>query len=183
MKTYIDLYIENTSISIETTHIPKLDIGERVGATDYIDFIRWKEVTSPVMWGIDRFSRTFFVVKCIVNGKHKLMQTFFQRYTQGSQWQGCGHATTTFLETCGVGLSLDQINLIKDIIDNKKVYLEEKHRFNGSIKSQDYVELYDEKKESAAICIQRYWRLCRYDPNYEMCHKVQHNNMKELWQT
>ena len=61
MKTYINLYIENTSIIIETTHIPKLDIGQRVGATDYIDFITWKEVTSPVMWGIDIFSRSFLL--------------------------------------------------------------------------------------------------------------------------
>ena len=120
MKTYIDLYIENTSISIETTHIPKLDIGERVGTTDYIDFITWKEVTSPVMWGIDIFSRPFFIIKCIVNGKHNLMQTFFQRYTQGSKWQGCGHATPYFLDTCGGGVNLDQINLIKDIMDDKK---------------------------------------------------------------
>ena len=70
------------------------------------------------------------------------MQTFFQRYTQGSQWQGCGHATPSFLETSG-GINLDQLNLIKDLMDDKQVYLEEKHRFNGSIKSQDYVELYD----------------------------------------
>ena len=49
MKTYINLYLDQTSISIETTHIPKLDIRQRVGATDYIDFITWKEETSPVM--------------------------------------------------------------------------------------------------------------------------------------
>ena len=37
------------------------------------------------------------------------------------------------------------------------------------------IELYDEKKE-AAIVIQRNWRLCRYNPKYKMCEKVQSRN-------
>ena len=54
----------------------------------------------------------------------------------------CGHATPTFLETCGGGINLDQINLIKDIMDDKKVYLEENHRFNGSIKPKRLCRLW-----------------------------------------
>lgn len=33
---------------------------------------------------------------------------------------------------------------------------------------------------NAAICIQNYWRTCRYNPEYRMCERVVTNNIKTL---
>lgn len=173
-----------TNIEIDETNIPILDIGDRFGPTDYIDFIQWNEVTSPVMCGIDKDSRKFLVIKFIVNGTMKFMQTFFQRYTNCNyNWQGCGHATPTLFETSGTGITDEQWRLIKDVVEGNHVKIKEAHRFalDYELKHKDYtVELYDEKKEAATKIIQKYWRLCRYNPKYKMCEKVQTNNLEEI---
>ena len=120
----------NLSIEIDEKNIPILNIGDRFGPTDYIDFIQWNEVTSSVMCGIDRYSRKFLVVKFIVNGTMKFMQTFFQRYTNCNyNWQGCGHATPKLVDTSGTGVTDEQWRLIKDVIEGKSVKIKEEHRF------------------------------------------------------
>ena len=45
---------------------PILDLGNRVGWTQYIDFITWDEVNYPIMKGRDKFNRYFIVIKMIV---------------------------------------------------------------------------------------------------------------------
>tara|TARA_B100000123_G_C25739924_1_gene433321 strand:- start:4121 stop:4633 length:513 start_codon:yes stop_codon:yes gene_type:complete len=157
---------------------PRLDIGSRVGGTQYIDFIKCEEVTGPIVKGYDCFGRKFIVIKFIVKDR-KIMQTFFQRYSDSNGWMGCGHATVNLMETPGY-INKKQINLLQDIINNKVVEIEEDHK--PSI--QDFigkkVMLYDKKRIDSAIIIQRAWIKCRYNPQYEMCSKVQDRNMKEL---
>lgn len=167
---------------------PKLEIYNRCGYTDYIDFIKWNEFDTPIVYGIDRFKRSFVVIKFIIieTGK-KIMQTFFQRYTRGITWMGCGHATGLLIDTTG-GISKDQIEFIQNIINGNTVEIEDKHRpesntgfyFNENINSKFTVSLFDEKKHIAATIIQNAWKLCRYDPIYKMCSKVQINNLKEI---
>jgi hypothetical protein len=167
---------------------PILNIGNKGGHTDYIDFLKWDEVTNPVMIGIDCYKRYFVVVKFFVNNKYKLMQTFFQRYTDGSGWMGCGHATTNLISTSGY-MNEHQFQLIRDIINGKTVQLKEEHKpdyqvFYNHNDKHDYgqVELYDEKKWNAAIVIQKQWKLCRYNPKYKMCEIVQMRNLGDIMQ-
>ena len=104
-------------LNIDYSKIPILNIGNRTGVTDYIDFISWDEVTSPVMRGQDIYGREFFVIKFLVDNKIKLMQTFFQRYSiEEDLWQGCGHATEQLIETCG-GMRPEQFKFIERIIN------------------------------------------------------------------
>jgi hypothetical protein len=165
---------------------PRLEIGNRCGSTDYIDFLKWKEVTSDIMYGIDRFQRSFIVIKFMVEDYPKpLMQTFFQRYTDEEYWMGCGHATNLLIDTTG-GMSFDQQELIQNIIDGKEVTIEDKHHpdefsYCGVTKLLGKkVSLFDQKKHDASIVIQRAWKLCRYDPIYKMCETVLINNHKEI---
>lgn len=109
--------------------LPKLDIGNRVGGTDYIDFISLKEVEHPLMSGIDCYGRQFMVVKAKVNNKI-IMQTFFKRYSDSHLWMGCGHATRLFMETSG-GMSIEQIQWLIDLIKHGKATLTDKHRVNS----------------------------------------------------
>ena len=71
--------------NIDLSQVKHLNIGNKVGTTEYIDFIKWDEVTESVMKGIDCFGRPFLVVKFLVNGDTdtplELMQTFFKRYS------------------------------------------------------------------------------------------------------
>jgi len=82
--------------------LPILDIGDRVGVTGYIDFIKPEEMTTPIMRGKDVSGRNFFTFRArhkalyFVNffsflarssGDNKLMcQTIFQRDTNSSSW-------------------------------------------------------------------------------------------------
>jgi hypothetical protein len=168
--------------SINLDKYPILDIGQRCGDTDYIDFIKYDEVTEPVMHGVDKFNRKFVVIKFLVDNKHKLMQTFFQRYTDGYGWMGCGHATINLLDTTG---NMDrkeyQSIFLQQIINGETVKLNENHRPTQCEWINKNVTLYDEKKINATITIQKYWRICRYNPKYKMCHIVQHNNLIQIY--
>jgi hypothetical protein len=105
--------------------IPILDIGDRQGDTDYIDFLTLNEVTEPVMKGTDKFSRKFIVVKFMIN-EEKLMQTFFQRYTNGSLWMACGHATRNLIDTQG-GIKEEQEEFIRGLITTGSAQVLEEH--------------------------------------------------------
>lgn len=107
-------------------HIPTLDIGVRYGYTDYIDFIRKNELTSPVMQGIDRYNRPFIVFSGTVSGvcgkngegtfSRPFMQTIFQRYSNVSTlWVGCGHGDRNLFYSPG-GLDTAQLKVIHHLI-------------------------------------------------------------------
>ena len=163
-------------------NLPRLELGYREGNTDYIDFIKWDEVTEPAMWGIDKFHRKFVVMKFIINKNSKkpikIMQTFFQRYTHGSMWMGCGHATQYLFYTVG-GMNEEQFDFLDKILEGNEIEIPE--NINTIFDSGSKIELYDEKKE-AAIVIQRQWKLCRYNPKYKMCEKVQSKNFDLIHQ-
>lgn len=154
---------------------PILDVGKRMGHTKYIDFITWKEVNYPIMKGVDCCQRKFITLKVIVN-QVKILQTFFQRYTGGSLWMACGHATQNLFYTSG-GMSENQIEFIKKIIDNQKPILVEDLTPCLECFLNQPVELYDIRKINSALVIQKAWKQCRYNPSYKMCHTVQNKNL------
>ena len=107
---------------------PTFDVKNRNGVTDYIDYLRWNEIDHSVMVGVDKFRRKFMVVKMLVNDDQKVMQTFFQRYTDGSGWMGCGHATSSnLIDTIG-GMTNEQFVLIKNILTGSNISIKEEHR-------------------------------------------------------
>ncbi len=92
-------------------NLPTLDLGQRQGATDYIDFVDVSEMTAPVMKFVDKFARRGLLL-CLrgsgwgrpyLSADKTLRQIWdqpqyftlalFQRYTDGSQWSfGWGHS-------------------------------------------------------------------------------------------
>ena len=154
--------------------LPKLNIGNRQGWTDYIDFIKWDEVKYPAMAGIDVFYRKFIVVKFLIDNT-KVMQTFFQRYTHGSMIMGCGHATVNLIDTSG-GMNDEQQKFILDIIKNKSAIMKREYYPENDWAGKEVI-LFNEKEWNAAKLIQSKWRLCRYNPKYKMCEKVLMNNI------
>ena len=66
--------------------LPILDLKNRVGYTDYIDFIEVKDMPYSIMKGSDIYNRPFvaFKVKTFdthTNETDEIVGTFFQRYT------------------------------------------------------------------------------------------------------
>lgn len=63
-------------------HTPQpLDLGQRQGSTDYIDFVRVDDMTSPIMFGIDVCRRPFVSVLLSDKDGKQFVITGFQRYT------------------------------------------------------------------------------------------------------
>ena len=163
-------------------NLPILNIGDRMGVTGYLDFIKGEEITSPVMKGRDIYGRKFFVIKVIINNII-CMQTFFQRYNDIVElWMGASvGGYNSLLETVG-GMKYCQVELLKDIIEGKKVKFKEAHRPNCSLSSSlgtlsnpvlnKNIILYDEKKWNAANTIKNCWEKSRYDPAYSMCRRI-----------
>lgn len=66
--------------------LPKLDLGDRKGRTDSIDFINPNEMSHPLMRGTDKSGRAFIACK-LQHGKEKpFVVTLFERYPQGGMW-------------------------------------------------------------------------------------------------
>ena len=104
---------------LSTQDIDVLDIGERVGATGYIDFIGIKEITAPLMRGIDIHYRPFFTICAdIVYDDGTCIPTFttiFQRYTDSTiLWHTAGHYRK-ILVTDG-GMNAQQFGLFRLLI-------------------------------------------------------------------
>ena len=158
--------------------IPLFDIKERMGSTDYIDIINWGEITEPIMKGIDKFKRHFFVIKMKI-GNDLVMETYFQRYTYGKNWQSCGHATRTFMCTGGNELNIEQINLLKKVIKGETVKVEKNHRPWSIDDIGKNVYLYDEKIINAVKILEKYWLYYTYTPRYKLCKKLRYNKFLE----
>lgn len=162
---------------------PLLDIKNRKGATDYIDFITMEEVTSPIMWGVDRFIRHFIVLKLLIDGKI-ILQTIFQRYNDNEYlWRGCGHGTLNpLLFEPNIHIGRPQITLLLAVMRGETVKITEENcgRSNYINYIGKDVCLFDQKKWDAATLIKKYWKLCRYNPAYKMCETVQLNNLKSI---
>ena len=178
----------------ENKNIPILNIKNRfIG--DYIDFITLDEVIYPIMKGLDSYNRPFIVIKMMIEGT-LIMQTFFRRYIDGYQWQGCGHATQNLLVETSGGMKEDQIQLISDIINERNIKIKMEHRPTNSYirllflgkyypkinEKEGYIRLYSEKEYNACIIIQRAWHECRYNPKYKMCGDILMKNIESIYQ-
>lgn len=79
---------------------PVLDLQDRVGATEYVDFLDPQEMTAPVMRFVDKYSRPGLVFRLQGRGEHaNICNTvaWFQRYTNDPRtWSyGMGHSDNT----------------------------------------------------------------------------------------
>jgi hypothetical protein len=167
------------------------DLKGRMGNTQYLDFLYPDEIPKNKMKGCDMFGRDFIILKVGIYDYNlrtlkKTGQVFFQRYPRTNlthpsyfyNWQG-GYLDGEFLKT-GSGLNAIQIQLICDIVNNKKIKVESKHsvcKFSEidkkEIASMDYWE------DKAARVIQRKFIKCRYDPKYTICKKIVNRQFDE----
>ncbi|MBA3602432.1 MAG: hypothetical protein H0W50_02045 [Parachlamydiaceae bacterium] len=114
--------------------LPILDIGNRTGSTGYIDFIKDKEMSAPIMRGKDCHGREFFSIRARSNVVIKLeylnsgCQTFFKRYTDMASWTDGGFRfiqPPTYLIKNG--------NVDKQSYDQLKKFIEERGNNQYSI--------------------------------------------------
>ena len=84
------LPIHNVFSSMYDT-IPMLDLSNKMGYTDYIDFIRAEDMNNPIMKGTDIYGRHFLAVKVKTrntqtNEFKEIVGTFFQRYSDTNDY-------------------------------------------------------------------------------------------------
>lgn len=109
-------------------NINKLDIGNRVGHSEYIDFIEPELlVNDDILRGTDIYSRSFIVFKAEIilqdNSKIQTFTTFFKRYHDSNIiWHACGHYGLNLFDTCG-GANNKQINILHELLSNKTIDL------------------------------------------------------------
>jgi len=147
---------------------------------DYIDFLNFEDVPCPIMKGTDMSGRPFLILKVLINNE-KILQVFFKRYSfyNDTLWMGCGHLTNCFLNTIG-GMTKVQFDLISDIITNKNPILKNYHKCLKPEFIDKQIFLYSHIKINAVNKIKKQWSICRYDPEYIMCEKVQTRNLELL---
>ena len=85
----------------EADKLPVLDIGNDIGLTEYIDFIKPEEMSHPIMIGTDCCKRPFISIKVRHDNGEYAVGTFFQRYTDEPEiWAyGTAHGSTIYDDT------------------------------------------------------------------------------------
>tara|TARA_B100001093_G_scaffold515387_1_gene591609 strand:+ start:212 stop:787 length:576 start_codon:yes stop_codon:yes gene_type:complete len=167
------------------------DLKGRMGNTQYLDFLYPDEIPKNKMKGCDMFGRDFIILKVGIYDYNlrtlkKTGQVFFQRYPRTNlthpsyfyNWQG-GYLDGEFLKT-GSGLNAEQLKLICDIVNNKKIKVGSKHRV-CKFRDHDKKEIacMDYWEDKAARVIQRQFIKCRYDPKYTICKKIVNRQFDE----
>jgi hypothetical protein len=97
------------------SNYPVLDLNGRNGSTDYIDFLQPKDLTAPIMRGIDCFRRPFITFRYMVsdgrNSDNMEVETIFQRYTDDKLcWTSGGYGKQISLYTSRIN---NEYELIK----------------------------------------------------------------------
>lgn len=69
--------------------IPRLDLGDKRGLTDYIDFINSTDMSHSLMRGMDTYGRLFLAIKVSIYDTDKnylsdVVGTIFERYSSNS---------------------------------------------------------------------------------------------------
>jgi len=151
-----------------------------------IHFIKWEEVEHPFMKGYDVLGRLFVVIK-IISGNKKIMKTYYLRNTIIDDfvfWCPCVNHSGDCVLQSNQKLTVENIDILIRIINGngENIKIENIHKPILDLDNEDrYARLYDEKKENAATIIQRNWRLCRYNPKYTMCQKIQYDGLKSIY--
>lgn len=110
---------------------PRLDLGQRVGRTEYIDFILPDELTAPVMRGVDCLQRKFICIRIILSNGRKVATTFFQRHANNSDYWVSARLTddtedrNPFMSTVSDGVSKEQFFFLYEILSGKEIQLSE----------------------------------------------------------
>lgn len=106
--------------------LPTLDLGNRQGSTDYIDFVDVSEMKAPVMKFIDKFNRRGLLLCLRGSGMGRpyyshddtlrkvweepkyFTLALFQRYTDGDQWNfGWGNSDHSLQQIAPAGAFLN----------------------------------------------------------------------------
>ena len=104
-------------------NFPKLNLGNRYGATGYIDFIALEELgNNNVMMGYDASFRPFIVFKAELEYpdglKKKTFTTFFKRYNDNNLlYHTCGHYGKLLFDTEG-GSDNKQIKMLYELLES-----------------------------------------------------------------
>ena len=157
------------------------DLGDRMGTTDYIDFLTQDEVPKNMMKGVDCYGRKFLTMK--IGGIDldtmkffKSGQVFFERYSN-QPYIASADFEGMFIWTTG-GTNPDQYQLINDLVDGKLVKIKEEHKFNSGnsnviIANMDYWE------NHFAKIIQKNFIIARYNPKYTICKNILNRQFDE----
>lgn len=123
----------------------ELDIGKRVGWTEYIDFIRPEELgDAKMVKGTDASGRRFVAFKCAVvteSGPRRLFTTLFQRHADDpALYHTAGHYGTHLFTTVG-GASLAQIERVRELVHLGRVDLTVEDLRDLRVGYRDYDEI------------------------------------------
>ncbi len=92
--------------------------------TDYIDFIKYDEVTAPIMRGIDKYRRTFIVFKFrFVQSDRvvKITEVLFQRYTNNSFWTSASNPPGIYSVMAASGFEAEHYERIKQVLTDGRI--------------------------------------------------------------
>ena len=166
---------EIISIYDKLIEVPTFYPTDNIQDSNYFFFFN---IDFPIIKGIDTYGRKFYSLKLVINGKI-INKIIYQRFSFNNYyWIECGQ--DKIFESINSSLNDKQINLIINILKKKEPIIQISHEPINKKLINKKIFLYYKKKWKAAIKIQKAWRICRYNPIFKMCEKVQMTNLQEI---
>ena len=122
-------------------NVPRLNLGERVGHTGYIDFISPKDMTAPIMTGRDVYGRNFIAICVDIYGKDdkflgSSVGTFFERYSDSSQ--SIAYGTNVWSVEDGLDRYTNILYFDSRVRDNHEYVIERIYNLAKGVKVYNY---------------------------------------------
>jgi len=102
----------------------QIDNSEFGQLRDYPDFIRYADVTDPIMIGIDRYRRTFIVFKfqfVTPNRTLNITEVLFQRYTDENFWTSASNPAGTYSIMADGGMRPEHYEILRQVLTDGRV--------------------------------------------------------------
>ena len=115
--------VDKLNLQDKFSQLPVLNIGNRMGPTNYIDFLNPEDLDAPIMKGTDKYERPFIAIKMTDQQQNKTFVTaIFERYDldQGSDlWVWCTRYTPLKIDNPVTNMTNASFNFFKDVINGK----------------------------------------------------------------
>ena len=89
--------------------LPIMDVGDKNGSTDYIDYIKPTDLSYPIMIGYDKFNRFFIALRYIQNENIRVV-SFFQRYSDNKTYFAQGGKLFKKFDIIGININSENLN-------------------------------------------------------------------------
>ena len=110
--------IDKLNLQDKFSQLPELNLGNRMGPTDYINFLKPEDLAAPIMKGTDKYNRPFIAIKMTAEN-HTFVAVIFERYNANDLWVWYSNSDLLIAACPGATMRNESFNFFKAVINGE----------------------------------------------------------------